>query len=168
MYDIGKPVIIDVAGTIKELVKWALTEILWVIGIILFALSAPFIYTIGAEYLAWRFPQYAGYWAVIYLFTAPIACTIWMLLIAPFGFDRQNKKWTFVRRHARYVGFMVSGFFGSILAEVVMMVVLMHIWSGGGNRHLLLIFAVAPFVVFSPVVLVLLSRWIRRNEYATA
>lgn len=101
-----------------------------------------------------------------YLFTGPIACTIWMLFIAPFGFDRE--KFTFVRRHVRYMGFMVSGFFGSILAETVLMIVLMKLFPHGGNRHLIGIFAVAPFAVFAPVLLVLLSRWIRRDEYATA
>lgn len=163
-----KPMIIDVVGTIKELVKWALTEILLFIGIILFALSAPFIYTVGAWYVVWRFPQYAGYWGMIYLITAPIACCVWTLFLSAFGFDRNNKKYTFYRRHARYMWFMVTGFFGSILAEVVMMVVLMHVYPGGGRDHLLLIFTVVPFVAFSPVILVLLSRWLRRDEYATA
>lgn len=63
---------------------------------------------------------------------------------------------------------MVAGFFGSILAETVMMVVLMRLFPDGGNSHLMLVFAVAPFAVFAPVLLVLLSRRLRRDEYTTA
>jgi hypothetical protein len=109
MYDIGKPIIIDVAGTIEEFVKWALTEILLFIAVILFGLSAPLFYTVGSEYLAWRYPQYASTWAVIYLFTGPIACCIWMLFIAPFGFDRNKFSW--IRRQVRYTysRFLISG-----------------------------------------------------------
>lgn len=51
MHDIGKPMIIDIVGTVNQLVKWVLTEILLFIGVILFGLSAPLIYTVGAEYL---------------------------------------------------------------------------------------------------------------------
>lgn len=161
-----KPMIIDIAGTVKQLVKLVLTEALWFLGVILFGLSAPLIYTVGAWYLAWQYPQYAGYWATAYLFTGPIACTIWMLFIAPFGFDR--KKFGFVRRHARYMGFGISGLLGSILAETVLMVVMMELFPRGGNNHLMLFFTLAPFAAFAPVLLVLLSRWIRRDEYASA
>ena len=73
-----QPVVIDVAGTIKELVKWALLQVLLFFAVIVFALLAPFIFTVGAIWLAWRYPQYASTWAVVYLFLGPLACTIWM------------------------------------------------------------------------------------------
>ena len=60
MCDIGKPVIIDIAGTIKELVKWALTEILWVIGIILFAFEVSLVAALQAFIFATLTAIYLG------------------------------------------------------------------------------------------------------------
>ena len=76
-----KPMIIDVAGTIKELVKWVLTQALLLLGILMFGLSAPLLFTVGAEWLAWRYRTYASTWAVIYMFAGPFACTFWMILM---------------------------------------------------------------------------------------
>ena len=60
-----QPMVIDVAGTIKELVKWALREAVLLLGMLMFGLSATLLFTVGAEWLAWRCPTYASTWAVI-------------------------------------------------------------------------------------------------------
>jgi hypothetical protein len=175
MNDIGKPMIIDIAGTIKQLVKWLLIELLLFVAIIAFALSAPFLFTVGALWLAYRFADYASTWALIYLAVGPFACAIWMVFISHFpdwvadwkarkvgGYIARDR----VHASAKGLGFMISGFFGSLLAESVFtytahrLSVIPH--------HLVLYFAVAPFVIFAPCWLVVLSRWIRRDEYATA
>jgi hypothetical protein len=180
-----KPLVIDVAGTIKELVKWALTQALLLLGLLMFGLSAPLLFTVGAEWLAWRYPTYASTWAVIYMFAGPFACMIWMVFICHWHSIRQ---W---RREGRDLGvmggdwreahggivctvgkslwFMVSGFLGSAIAEGVLIVTTFKIFPQGLNREgLMVFFAIAPLFVFAPVLLVLLSRWIRRDEYATA
>ncbi len=173
-----QPMIIDVVGTIKELVKWALTQVLLFLGVIFFGLSAPLLFTVGALWLAWRYPDYASTWAVIYLFAGPFACAIWMVFISHFpdwvADWKARKAGGYIPRSfddrfnasAKGLGFMVSGFFGSLLAEGV--------FTYAAHRldviphHLVLYFAVAPFAVFAPCWLVVLSRWIRRDEYAPA
>jgi len=166
-------VAIDIIGTIRELVKRAVKEILLLLGVILFGLSAPLLFTVGALWLALRFADYASTWAMIYLALGPFACCIWMVFISHWpdwvadwkarraggyiarSFDER------VHASAKGVGFMVSGFFGSLLAEGV--------FTYAAHRldvipnHLVLYFAVAPFAVFAPCLLVVLSRWMKRE-----
>lgn len=170
-----KPMIIDVVGTMKELVKWALPQVLLFLGVIFFGLSAPLLFTVGALWLAWRYPDYASTWAVIYLFAGPFACAIWMSILShlpTWGSDWKIRRAGghvhsyFGRGFQKGISFQFAGLFGSLLSEGV--------FTCAAHRlnvipnHLMLFFAVAPFAVFTPVLLVLLSRWIRRDEYATA
>jgi hypothetical protein len=172
-----QPVVIDVAGTIKELVKWVLTQALLLLGMLMFGLSAPLLFTVGAEWLAWRYPQYASTWAVIYMFAGPFACTFWMILICHWPAIQRARRagglrtWRedeggCIRTMGKSFCFMIFGFFGSALAEGALMYAAHRMSVIPG--HLTLFFAVAPFAVFAPALLVLLSRWIRRDEYATA
>jgi hypothetical protein len=60
---------------------------------------------------------------------------------------------------------MVSGFFGSAIAESILVFGLSTINRSGSREELMLTFAVAPLFVFAPVLLVLLSRHFRgRND----
>lgn len=180
-----QPMLIDVAGTIRELVKWALTQALLLLSILMFGLSAPLLFTVGAEWLAWRYPQYASTWAVGYLFLGPVACMIWMVFICHWRSIRQwqregrdlgtmGSNWReahggMICTVAKSLWFMVSGFFGSAIAESILVVTTFKIFPQGLTREgLMAFFAIAPLFVFAPVLLVLLSRWIRRDEYAIA
>lgn len=62
--------------------------------------------------------------------------------------------------------FMLFGFFSSALAEGVLVYAAQRMSVIPG--HLMVFFAVAPFAVFAPVLLVLLGRSIRRDGYSTA
>jgi hypothetical protein len=170
-------VVIDVAGTVKELLKWALTQVLLLLGILIFGLSAPVLFTVGAMWLAWRYPQYASTWAVVYLFVGPLACAIWMVFICHWHTVRRARKegrlrtWRqdeggYIRTVGKSFCFMIAGFFGSALAESVLTYTAHRVSLI--PKHLMLFFVVAPFAVFAPVLLVLLSRWVRRDKSATA
>jgi hypothetical protein len=172
-----KPMVIDVAGTIKELVKWVLTQALLLLGMLMFGLSAPLLFTVGAEWLAWQYPAYASTWAVIYMFAGPFACTFWMILICHWPAIQRARRagrlrtWRedeggYIRTMGKSFCFMIFGFFGSVLAEGALMYAAHRMSVIRG--HLMLFFAVAPFAVFAPVLLVLLTRCIRKDEYATA
>jgi len=172
-----QPVVIDVVGTIKHFMIWALLEILYFFALIAFALIAPCIFTVGAEYLAWRYPQYASTWAVVYLFVGPLACAIWMVFICHWHTVRRARKegrlrtWRqdeggYIRTMGKSLWFMFTGFCGSVLAEAAITIAA-HKY-GIIPHHLILFFAVAPFAVFAPCWLVVLSRWIRKDRYATA
>lgn len=173
-----KPMIIDVIGTVEHLVKWALVQILLIFAMIAFALSAPLLFTVGALWLAVNCPYEAEFWGMAYLLSGPVACAVWMSILShwpdwvadwkarkaggyiPRSFDQ--------RAHAfgRGLGFMFSGLFGSFLAEGIVATAArcLHVLP----NHLVLFFSVAPFAVFAPCWLVVLRRWIRRYEYATA
>jgi hypothetical protein len=171
------PVVIDVAGTVNELLKWALTQVLLLLGILIFGLSAPVLFTVGAMWLAWRYPQYASTWAVVYLLVGPLACAIWMVFICHWHTVRRARKeerlrtWRrdeggYIRTVGKSFCFMIAGFFGSALAESVLTYTAHRVSLI--PKHLMLFCVVAPFAVFAPVLLVLLSRWVRRDKSATA
>jgi hypothetical protein len=124
-------------------------------------------------------------WAVVYFFLGPLACMIWMVFICHWQSIRQwqragknlgvmGSNWRkahggIVCTVGKSLWFMASGFFGSAIAESVLVVTTFKIFPQGLTREgLMAFFAIAPLFVFAPVVLVLLSRWIRRDEYATA
>jgi hypothetical protein len=172
-----QPVVIDVVGTVRRFVFWALLQIVYFFALIAFALLAPLIFTVGAEYLAWKYPQYASTWAVVYLFLGPLACTVWMSPIshwqdwvADYRARRAGKRpartHSFVYGTVRGLGYMFAGFCGSVLAEAALTIAA-HKY-GIIPHHLILFFAVAPFAVFAPCWLVVLRRWIRKDRYATA
>lgn len=174
-----EPIIIDVVGTTKELVKWALKEVLLLLGILMFGLSAPLLFTIGMEILAWQGAD-MSIWAPVYFFLGPFACAIWMIFICHWHSVRQwqraGKLSTWREDHGgivctvgKSIWFMVSGFFGSAVAEGIFLFGISIMFPHSGDRAtLMLVFAVAPLFVFAPVLVVLLSRWIRRNKYAAA
>jgi hypothetical protein len=72
---------------------------------------------------------------------------------------------------AKSIWFMVNGFIGSVAAEVIFSIGLGKVFperlSSLNPESAALVFAIAPFFVFAPVLLVLVSRWIRRDEYRT-
>jgi hypothetical protein len=173
-----KPTVIDIAGTAREFVEWVLAQILFLLGLIAFGLSAPLLFTVGMEILAYR-GENMNIWAPIYFILAPFACCIWMVFICHWHTMRQwqraGKLSTWRQDHGgifRTVGkavwFMVAGFFGSIAGEVILLYGVGTIYPDYVNPSAYtLVFAIAPFFVFAPVLLVLLSRWIRRNMHTT-
>lgn len=174
-----KPTIIDVAGTAREALKWVIEQILFLLGLIAFGLSAPLLFPVGMEILAYR-RSHMEIWAPIYFILAPFTCCIWMVFICHWHTMRQwqraGKLNTWRQDHGgifRTVGkaiwFMVSGFFGSVISEVIFLCGINALYPGAVDpQAYMLVFAIAPFFVFSPVLLVLVSRWIRRDEYAAS
>ena len=125
-----KPIIIDVVGTIKELAKWALTQVLLFLGVIFFALSAPFLFTVGALWLAVRYAEVrrdmgsnlSGSSGLRSLAASGCRLSLTSLI----GFPTGRFAGRVVASHAatspvlvKGLGFMISGFFGSLLAESV-------------------------------------------------
>jgi hypothetical protein len=175
-----EPVVIDIAGTAREFVKWVLAQILFLLGLILFGLSAPLLFTVGIEDLALSGAD-MRIWGVLYFLTGPFACCIWMVFICHWHTVRQwqraGKLNTWRQDHggmrhtlAKSIWFMVSGFFGSVAAEVIFAIGLGKVFperlSSLNPESAALVFAIAPLFVFAPVLVVLLSRWIRRDRYA--
>lgn len=172
-------VAIDIIGTIKQFVEWVLKEVLFLISIIVFGLSAPMIFTLGTEWCVWQNPSNTS-WAVAYFFLGPFACAIWMVFICHWRsarrWQRAGKLDTWRKDHGgmlsttgKSIWFMVSGFFGSAFAEVIFVVAAYQVMPITPTREqVMLYFAIAPAFVFAPVLLVLLSRCVRRDELVAA
>ena len=174
---IGKPIIIDVAGTIEAFVKWALLQIVYLITAFILMALAPLLYTVGAGYVVITYPGFIPTFAVIYLLCGPWFCAAWMSPISHWNdwvldwkarksgrryYNPKGRLYTF----SRGVSYMFGGLFASYVIEGLFTYVA-HL-LGLIPNHPMLYFAIAPFAVFAPCWLVVLSRWIRRNEYATA
>ena len=171
---------IDVAGTIRETVLWAVKQILFLLALLVFGLSAPLLFTVGIEALALSGAD-MRIWGALYFILGPFACAIWMVFICHWHSVRQwqraEKLNTWRQDHGgmfRTVGksvwFMIVGFFGSVAAEVIFAILLGKVFperlSSLNPESAALVFAVAPFFVFFPLLLVLVSRWIHRDKYA--
>src|SRR5579863_9095286 len=169
--------IVDIVGSVKQLMMWAVKEVLLLLSIILFGLSAPLFFTFGVEMLVWQNPADMG-WVPAYFLIGPFACAIWMVFICHFHSIRQwqraGKLDTWREDHGglfhtvgKSMWFMIGGLFGSAITEGIFLYVLFTTFPQGVDRTgKMLVFAIAPLFVFAPVLLVLLSRWIRRNKYA--
>lgn len=166
--------IIDVVGSIKHVVKLMLLEILYIAIAIFLMLSAPLLFTVGAEYLAYKYPDYAGTWAIVYLAVGPWFCAAWMSPISHWsdwvlrhrlrrqGYDLVLTRTERIGAFTRGVGFMFAGLIGSYVIEGVF-----TYWAHRANmipNHLMLYFAIAPFAVFAPCWLVVLSRMVRKHQ----
>lgn len=172
------PVTIDVLGTIKQLVKFVLTEVFLILAMIAFGLSAPVLLSVGGMWLAYQFPDSAPTWAIVYLLVGPFACAVWMSVVSHWpdwvadwkarkaGVRIVRDKYDRIHAFYRGLGFMFGGLFASYLAEAVLVVAAHYLRVI--PKHMILFFAVAPFAVFAPCWVVVLRRWIRRDRYAVA
>lgn len=162
---------IDFFATAESVVKGVLLLFVYVVALLAFALSAPLLFTVGAEWLAWRYPGYASTWGVAYLASGPVACAVWMSILSHW-YDwvaewkarkagvRVVRTWG--DREAAFgkgVGFMFAGLVGSFLAEGAFTYAAHALSVVPG--HLMLYFAAAPLAVFAPCWIVLLVRWLR-------
>lgn len=168
------PVVIDVFGTVNQMFKWLLLQVVYLlIALVLMAL-APLLFTVGAEYLAYKFPQYASTWAVVYLAVGPWFCAAWMSPISHFpdwvrehrmrkaGMKVKKDMKTYALRFGRGVGYMFLGLVGSYLAEAGV-----TYWAHSNGmipNHLMLFFAIAPFAVFAPCWLIVVKRMLSKKE----
>src|SRR5271170_2311580 len=156
-------------NTIKELARFVVEQILLVIAVVSIGLSAPILYTVGVEYLVWQNPNNL-WWAVAYFFVGPFACAFWMAILCHFHSIRQavrenrTSTWKedhggFIRTNIKATTYMIGGFFGSVLAEVVFFVAGMALLPHGlqTRESAMLYFAIAPFAVFAPVVVLIIK-----------
>src|SRR5271170_1258148 len=169
-----KPAPIDVIGSIRGFLKWGVEQIfiLLIAGVLL--LSAPLLYTVGAEYLVWQNPNDLS-WAAPYFLLGPLVCSFWMIFICHFHsirlWRRQGKftgtyesEWAdanggWLHLNLKATGFMVLGFLGSALAEAALVIWKNPQSESGNLGGATFYFAVAPLFVFAPVIIVILKRW---------
>jgi hypothetical protein len=168
-----EPVVIDIAGTAGQFIKWVAVQVLVILAVIAFGLSAPILYPVGALWLAWRLPDAAPFWALVYLVLGPFACAFWMIFISHLpefvaafkGIRRTHDRESHTRGSGRAMSYMFIGFLGSLLTEGIFTYAA-HVLNVIPH-HLVLYFAMAPFAVFAPCCFALLRYWIRWDEYAT-
>lgn len=164
----------DIIGSLNSVVKWVVLQILYLIAAFVIMLSAPIIFTVGMQFVAYKFAASASSWAIVYLVIAPLFCAAWMAPIARWyetvakwkarkmGGHIKVSRTEFVYRIGRGCVWMVIGFFGSLLAEGIFTYAAHRM--GMIPHHLNLYFALAPFAVFAPCELVVISRMLRSND----
>jgi len=168
---------IDIVGSIRKLMMWVVTQLALLLGVILFGLSAPLLFTVGVEIIIWQNPADMS-WAPIYFMLGPVACAIWMVFVCHWRsvrqWQREGRLDTWREDHggiAHTAGkstlFMIVGFFGSVLTEAIFLVVTWRLVGELAKEQVreswMLYFAVAPFAVFAPVLIVLVWRWCQQS-----
>ena len=147
------------------------------IALILFFASAPLLYvTVPFWFLLTHHGNPADLFT-LYMLTAPFACGFWMTVLCHWHTVRRAQcegrlaHWRDTEGGmfctvGKSIGFMVMGWFGSALAEVILCVAAQSLLRSFTGR--LEFFAMAPFAVFAPALLVLLHRCMRgkkRGDY---
>jgi hypothetical protein len=165
---------IDIVGSMEQLVKWIALQITYLFIAFALMLLAPLIFTVGMQLMVHYFASSAPTWGTIYFFVAPWFCAAWMAPVARWQ-DVVNN-WHTVklgirpkcdwqeRMHRTCIGVaaMFIGLVGSYIAEFAFGFEAHRI--GMLPNHLSLYFALAPFAVFAPCLLVVLFRVIRNRK----
>lgn len=181
-----KPTVIDIVGTIRELVKGVLKQILLIAGLALAAAIAPVILVVIPQVLIIQNPHGDFRWLEqLFFWATPLMVALWMMALCHFHgirqWQRAGKLSTYSEDHGGFwltnlksTGFLVLGFFGSFVCEAlfskafkyVVPFVPVHyygppepynVFSSLAIRHSLW-FALFPFAAFAPVIWLLIKR----------
>ena len=168
------PMTIDLVGSMGHLVKWILLQFLYLIIAFALMLAAPIIFTVGMQLMAHYCASSASTWATIYLFVAPWFCAAWMAPCVRWHDAVANWKATkmgyrikrdFHERVAKTMFSLVGmflGLVGSYIAEAIFTYSAHRM--GMIPHHLNLFFALAPFAVFAPNIIVMLGHMLSKSE----
>jgi hypothetical protein len=145
------------------------------IALILFFTSAPLLYVTVPFWVILTHKNDAAVadTVTVYLVCAPFVCGFWMTVICHWQTVRlaqaqgRVKNWRdseggMFCTVGKSIGFMVMGWFGSALAEFAFCGAAGNLLHSTTGR--LEFFAMAPFAVFAPVILLLLRRWMRGRK----
>jgi hypothetical protein len=158
----------------KTLFAYIARMIVLNIVLILFFASAPFLYVTVPFWFVLAHPdRNPADLATLYMLTGPFACGFWMTVICHWHTVRKAQRegklahWRdseggMFCTVGKSIVFMVMGWFGSALAELVFSVAFRPLlWTFTGR---LAFFAMAPFAVFAPMWITLLRRWTRGRK----
>ncbi len=159
----------------KTLFAYIARLIVLSIVLLVFFGSAPLFYTVVPFWCLFHPSPYfcSRDMATVVMLTGPFACGFWMTVICHWHTVRKAQsegridRWReteggMVCTVGKSIGFMVMGWFGSALAELIFSLVSRPLlWTFTGR---LAFFAMAPFAVFAPVWIVLLRRWMRGRK----
>jgi hypothetical protein len=157
-----------IKSTVGFLVKMMVMNIL----ILAFGLTAPLAYLTVPFYLIIKYPGAdLTSFATAYTFLGPAAAGFWMLVICHYPAMRRAQRagngaqWRaneggFQKTLPKSFGFMLLGIFGSFAAICGMLA----LYGMVTPSNYIVYFTIAPFVIFSPVLLTLLVRYLRRDK----
>jgi hypothetical protein len=165
---------IDIVGTMEHFAKWVMLQIVYLFIAFALMLLAPLLFTVGMQLMVHYCAASAPTWATIYFFAAPWFCAAWMAPVARWHDVVAN--WQAVKMGTRVkvtmqerlqrtcigVAAMFIGLVGSYIAEFAFGYEAHRM--GLIPHHLSLYFALAPFAVFAPCLLVVLYRVIRNRK----
>jgi len=139
-----------------------------------FLAAAPAIFVgVSLFVLMGKFGGNPGYLAFFYLAAGPLVSAVWTMIVLQVRNVSRTRNATGVsykynvRRHLTVWGYFAYGFFGTLVAEVAFWL----LYHSGADPKVW--FAVAPFVVFAPLVLFFtvgggLKSAVRRYQYRKA
>jgi hypothetical protein len=134
------------------------------LAILGFLLLAPAVFVgVSIFVIAGGAGRNSGIFAFFYLAAGPFVSGVWTMIVLQVRNVYRVRKATGeykydLRRHLVVWGYLLYGFFGTLVAEVLFC----FLYRGGANPKVW--FAIAPFVVFSPLV----AAWLARNRSHTS
>lgn len=188
----GHPVTVDILGSIQQLV-WDVAKFgLQLLGFLAFVVAAPVLYFYFGLFCA---RSGDATFPMIYVFTSPLPVAVWTLFICRWRKIRQwqragkdlgvmGSNWReaeggWAVSILKSFGIMFLAGFSSFAAQMLTVYWYVHLmgravfftplYMTDPTPHDLTVFwSLMLLVAFSPMVVVLISGWIRRDKYAAA
>jgi len=182
----GESVTVDILGSAEKLVWDVIAQALWLLAFVAFVAAAPVLYFFFGHFCA---RSGDATFPMIYVFTSPLPVAVWTLFICRW---RKIRQWRWAGKDLGVMGsnwreaeggwtvsilksfgiMFLAGFssFAAQMLTVFWYVQLMGravfftpLYMTDPTPHELTIFwSLMPLVAFSPVIVVLVSGWIRR------
>jgi hypothetical protein len=186
----GELVTVDILGSVEKLVWDVIAQVLWLLAFVAFVAAAPVLYFFFGHFCArsgdTTFPM-------IYVFTSPLPAAVWTLFICRWRKIRQwqragkdlgvmGSKWReaeggWTVSILKSFGIMFLAGFSSFAAQMLTVFWYVHLMGRAvffmpiylidpTPTDLTIFWSLMPLVAFSPVIVVLVSGWIRRRDYS--
>ncbi len=181
---------IDILGSVEKLVRDIVKLGLQLVGFLAFVAAAPILY-----FFFGRFCARSGdaTFPMIYVFTSPLPVAVWTLFICRWRKIRQwqragkdlgvmGSNWReaeggWVVSILKSFGIMFLAGFSSFAVQMAAVGVWVHLMGRAAfftpmymtdptPHDITFFWTLMPFVAFSPVIIVLMSGWIRRRDYS--
>jgi len=185
----GESVTIDILGSAEKLVWDIIAQVLWLLAFVAFVAAAPVLYFFFGYFCA---RSGSSDFPMIYVFTSPLPVAVWTLFICRWRKIRQwqragkdlgvmGSNWReaeggWVVSILKSFGIIFLAGFSSFAGQMLTVFCYVHLmgravffaplYMTDPTPHDLTVFwSVMLLVAFSPVIVVFVSRWIRRRDY---
>ena len=164
----------------QEFIWWVIKQALQFAAFCIMAALGPLMLVVLPAVMIYQNPNVQYVWLEqIFFLTAPLSCAFYMVIsthwhsvrlwqkcgrdLGAFGSKWRKANGGMPRTLAKSIVYMIVGLFASYFFEVLYLYAFQYV-PLTGTVKVLAYFELAPFAVYAPVILLWVTRWMRRSE----